>query len=223
MKKIKVMVVGDQMLFTKCLCLVLETQAEDIAAVGVAFNKETALQLAEMKRPDVVLLNLQMSKLDGIEVTRALKKRFPQIKVLILTTSADDEYVVKALHFGVAGYLLKDVSPLIIILAVRNVYQGRIILTPQVTSKLINRLFQINYTSLSNYSQTDVPVWLKLLNNQEKEILCLLVQGYDNKEIATRLYLAEQTIKNYVSAIYSKMGVHCRVQAFHLAAKAGLK
>jgi DNA-binding NarL/FixJ family response regulator len=223
MEKIKVMLVDDQTLFVESLRLVLETRAEDIAVVGVALNGKSALQLAETELPDVVLMDVRMPELDGVESTRALKEKFPQMKVVMLTTFDDDEYVVKALHLGAEGYLLKDVPPQDIILAVRTVYQGGVLIAPQVASKLANRLFQLDYGHPDRFSaEAGGPAWLKLLNDREKDILWLLAKGYDNKEIAARLYLAEQTVKNYVSVIYDKMGVRDRVQASRLAAETDL-
>jgi DNA-binding NarL/FixJ family response regulator len=223
MEKIKVMLVDDQTLFVESLRLVLETRAEDIVVVGVALNGKIAVELAERELPDVVLMDVRMPELDGVESTRALKEKFPQMKVVMLTTFDDDEYVVKALHLGAEGYLLKDVPPQDIILAVRTVYQGGVLIAPQVASKLANRLFQLDYGHSDRFSgAAGDPAWLKLLNDREKDILWLLSKGYDNKEIAARLYLAEQTVKNYVSVIYDKMGVRDRVQASRLAAEADL-
>jgi DNA-binding NarL/FixJ family response regulator len=223
MEKIKVMLVDDQTLFVESLRLVLETRAEDIVVVGVALNGKIAVELAERELPDVVLMDVRMPELDGVESTRALKEKFPQMKVVMLTTFDDDEYVVKALHLGAEGYLLKDVPPQDIILAVRTVYQGGVLIAPQVASKLANRLFQLDYGHSDRFSgAAGDPAWLKLLNDREKDILWLLAKGYDNKEIAARLYLAEQTVKNYVSVIYDKMGVRDRVQASRLAAEADL-
>jgi DNA-binding NarL/FixJ family response regulator len=215
MEKIKVLLVDDQALFVESLRMVLETRAEDIVVVGVASNGKIALQLAAAERPDVILMDVCITELDGIETIRILRKQFPSIKMLVLTTCADDEYVVKALHFGVTGYLLKDTSSEIVISALRNVYQGRVILTPQVAAKLADRLFQIDCSK----ANTPAPAWLKKLNDQEKEILRLLATGYDNKEIAAQLYFAEQTVKNYISIIYRKMGVRDRVQALRLVEK----
>jgi DNA-binding NarL/FixJ family response regulator len=164
-----------------------------------------------------------MPEMDGVESTRVLKSKYPEMKVLMLTTFDDDEYVINALHLGAAGYLLKDVPPQDLILTIRTVYRGGVLIAPQVAAKLADRLFQINYGNPDRLgSGADAPEWLKLLNQREKDILRLLVNGYDNKEIAARLYLAEQTVKNYVSNIYCKMGVRDRVQALRLAEESGL-
>jgi DNA-binding NarL/FixJ family response regulator len=214
LEKIKVLLVDDQTLFLESLYMVLEFLAEDLVVVGAASNGKIALQLAEEKNPDVVLMDVRMPEMDGVESTRAIKEKFPEMKVLILTTFDDDEYAIQALHLGAIGYLLKDMQPQKIILAIRTVYQGEVLIAPQVASKLVERLFRIGYgnTARSN------PTWLKKLNDQEKEILRLLAQGCNNREIAARLYLAEQTVKNYVSVIYGKIGVRDRVKASQLAA-----
>jgi DNA-binding NarL/FixJ family response regulator len=224
MKKIKVIIVDAQILFLQSLQIVLETHADDIAVVGVASNGKIALQLAETEQPDVVLMEILIPEMGGIAYVGALKERFPQIKVLILTSFADNDYVVQALHFGAAGYLLKDMSPQDLILTIRTVYQGKVTIAPQIASKLAERLFQIDYGNpIRFYNDALRPAWLKSLNDKEQEILRLLTKGYDNKEIAARLYFAEQTVKNYVSLIYEKLGVHDRVRATLLARQAGLE
>jgi DNA-binding NarL/FixJ family response regulator len=222
MDKIKVLLVDDQTLFVESLRTVLETRAQDIAVVGVASNGKIALQLADSEAPDVILMDVRMPEMDGVDCTRAVVKKYPGMKVLMLTTFDDDEYVVKALHLGAVGYLLKDVPPNDLIAAIRTVYQGGIMISPKVVTKLADRLFEIDYENAGRSGAEDGPAWLDELSNREKDILWLLANGHDNKEIAKRLYLAEQTVKNYVSAIYCKMGVRDRVQASRLAVAAGL-
>ena len=223
MKEIKVLLVDDQMLFVESLRTVLETRAEDIQVLGVALNGRQALELASAEEPDVVLMDVRMPEMNGVECTRMLKERFPQVKVLMLTTFDDDEYVVEALRLGAAGYLLKDVPPTDLISTIRAVYQGGVMISPKVASKLVEKLVQVNQGDTDQLPLSPrSPVWLKELSNREKDILRLLAKGCDNKEIAKRLYIAEQTVKNYVSIIYSKMGVKDRVQASRMAAEAGL-
>jgi DNA-binding NarL/FixJ family response regulator len=219
-EKIKVLLADDQKLLAESLRMVLETRAGDIAVVGVAANGKEALQLVKTEQPDVVLMDVRMPVLDGVESTRVLKTKFPQVKVLMLTTFEDDEYVVKALHLGAVGYLLKDIPIEDLIQAVRTAHQGGVLLAPRVISKLADRLFQIDYLNPA-LPRGDAPAWLESLNNRERDILCLLAKGYDNREIAARLYLAEQTVKNYVSVIYCKMGVRDRIQALRLAEDTG--
>lgn len=223
MNEIKVLLVDDQMLFVESLRTVLETRAEEIRVVGVALNGREALELASKEKPDVVLMDVRMPEVNGVECTRILKERFPEVKVLMLTTFDDDEYVVEALRLGAAGYLLKDVPPTDLISTIRAVYRGGVMISPKVASKLVEKLVQVSHGEPEQLSSSpQSPVWLGELSNREKDILRLLAKGYDNKEIAKRLYIAEQTVKNYVSIIYSKMGVKDRVQASRFAIEAGL-
>lgn len=219
MGKIKLYLVDDQVLFVESLRMVISNLAKDISVIGVANNGKEAIQGIAKELPDVVLLDVRMPVMNGVDCIRELKKKYPGIKVLMLTTFDDDQYVVEAIKLGAVGYLLKDVPPEELINAVRSVHEGRVMISSQVASKLV-RLAQTGGNVVSQ--QESGPPWLNELNNREKEILRLLAQGLENKEIASRLYIAEQTVKNYVSIIYCKLGVRDRVSATRLAIEAKL-
>jgi DNA-binding NarL/FixJ family response regulator len=162
--------------------------------------------------------------MDGVESTRLIKEKFPEIKILILSTFEDDEYVMEAFQYGAVGYLLKDVPPQELIAAIHSIYHGGVTVSPKMATKLAEKLFQTNHSSGDklNRNSTNSNPWVKELTNKEKEILSLIAKGYNNREIAHRLYIAEQTVKNYVSVIYLKIGARDRIQAARIAAEAGI-
>ena len=191
--------------------------------MGVAYDGEEALQLVAELEPDVVLMDVRMPKMSGVEATKLIKEKYPQNRILMLTTFDDDEYVIEALQFGAVGYLLKDMPPMELITAVRAVSEGGGLISPRVAEKLVEKLVQNTELLTSQpIEKKQEPEWVKDLTSREKEILSMIAKGYDNEEIANRLYIAKQTVKNYVSMIYCKLGVRDRVQASLAAIKAGL-
>ncbi len=191
--------------------------------MGVAYDGEEALQLVAELEPDVVLMDVRMPKMSGVEATKLIKEKYPQNRILMLTTFDDDEYVIEALQFGAVGYLLKDMPPMELITAVRAVSEGGVLISPRVAEKLVEKLVQNTELLTSQpIEKKQEPEWVKDLTSREKEILSMIAKGYDNEEIANRLYIAKQTVKNYVSMIYCKLGVRDRVQASLAAIKAGL-
>ena len=171
-----------------------------------------------------VLMDVRMPVMNGVESTKLIKEGYPETKVLMLTTFDDDQYVVDALRLGAVGYLLKDMPPMELISAVRAVYEGGVLISPKVATKLVNKLKAISEKELEelNINNRDAISWADELSSREKRILQLMARGLDNKEIAKTLYIAEQTVKNHVSIIYSKLGVRDRVQASRLVIEAGL-
>lgn len=224
MKKIQIILVDDQTLFVESLRTVLETRAEDMEVIGVACDGEKAVELVRQCRPDVVLMDVRMPVMNGVESTRLIKEQYPEIKVLMLTTFDDDQYVVEALRLGAVGYLLKDMPPAELICAVRAVHEGGVLISPKVANKLVEKIAN---PAADKGKEPACPtgqsnLWANELSDREKKILQLMAQGLDNKEIAKTLYIAEQTVKNHVSIIYSKLGVRDRVQASRLVIEAGL-
>ena len=218
---IKVLLVDDQMLFVESLKTVLTTRAGDIAVVGVAHDGREALDLALREHPDVVLMDVRMPVMDGVESTRLIREKLPETRVLILTTFDDDEYVIEALRLGAVGYILKDIPPEELISAIRAVHEGGVLIAPKVAAKIAARLAGAQDRK-STVPEISPPQWLLELSPREKEVLRLLAEGYDNREIAARLYLAEQTVKNHVSVLYDKMGVKDRIHAMRKAAEMGV-
>ena len=174
-------------------------------------------------QPDVILMDVRMRKMNGVEATKRIMEQFPETRILMLTTFDDDEYVIEALKYGAVGYLLKDMPPSELITAVRAVYEGGVLISPRVAAKLVEKLVQQTENQTpAQAAETKEPAWVKELSSREKEILKLLAKGLDNEEIARTLHIAKQTVKNYVSVIYGKLGVRDRVQASLAAIQAGL-
>ena len=218
MKKIRVLLVDDQVLFVESLRTVLETRAADFDVVGVALSGREAIRLVVERHPDIILMDVRMPDMDGVEATRIIHEAYPDIHVLMLTTFDDDVYVVEALNHGAAGYMLKDIPPEDLIVSLRAVCSGSIIISPQVANKLLrNResepLAEEDVVTPPASSES----FLRYLSRREIEILRLIGQGADNVLIAKKLSIAEQTVKNHVSVIYSKLHVHNRMQAMKLA------
>jgi len=181
--------------------------------VGEAADGPQALRLVEQLRPDVALLDIQMPGLNGVEVSRQIRSRFPQVKILILTAYDDDAYVFAALQAGANGYLLKTAGVDELLSAVRGVYHGQSPLSPAVTSKVVRQL------------QTGKPQGaaeqVERLSGRELEILRLAATGLTNKEIGARLLISDRTVQGHLARIYGKMGVASRTEAVTEGLKRG--
>lgn len=215
MDRIRVALADDQVLFVESLKNVLRTRARDIEVVGIAHDGEQAISLVETTQPDLILLDVRMPTMDGVEATRAIHEAHPDIIIVMLTTFDDDEYVYRALEHGAVGYLLKDIPPSELIASIRALREGAVLVSPTIASKLLRRAHRGNAKGAAPIDTP--PRWLSDLTARELQVLTLMVQGMDNREIAADLDLAEQTIKNAVSVIYSKLGVRSRVQAVNTA------
>lgn len=217
---IRVLLVDDQVLFVESLRMVLAANA-GVTVVGVAHDGREALAMALRERPDVVLMDVRMPVMNGVESTRLIREQLPETRVLILTTFDDDEYVIEALKLGAAGYILKDIPPEELISTVRAVHEGGVLIAPKVAARIAEKLAGAQDINRGAPQESSLPQWLLELSPREKEVLRLLAEGYDNREIAARLFLAEQTVKNHVSVLYDKMGVKDRIHAMRKAAEIG--
>lgn len=209
---IRVLIVDDQVIVCEGLKVVLEANPA-IQVLGMAHEGEQALKMTAALQPDLVLMDLKMPGMNGVQATRAIKQQFPEIAVLILTTYDEDEWVVDAIRAGAAGYLLKDSRREDLIAAIEGTMAGKTFVDPTVAQKLFS------------YVQYGVPANNKiaeLLSEREKKILSLLASGLTNMAIADRLNLAEGTVRNHVSMILSKLEVTDRAQATALAWRYGL-
>jgi len=213
---IRVLLCDDQALVRSGFRMILEAR-EDLEVVGEAEDGVQALELAWRQLPDVVLMDVRMPRLDGVEATRRLVAAGADARVLILTTFDLDEYVFEALRAGASGFLLKDVQPAQLVDAVRVVARGEALLAPTVTRRLLDRFAR----SLPGAPEPPAPE-LAELTDREREVLALLAEGLSNAELAERLVLSETTIKTHVSSILRKLGLRDRVQAVVLAYQAGL-
>ncbi len=211
---IRVLLVDDQALVRSGFRLILETR-EDLEVVGEAEDGSQVVDLARRLKPDVILMDVRMPKVDGVEATRRLAAIGSQARVLILTTFDLDEYVYEAIRAGASGFLLKDVQPAQLVDAVRVVASGEAMLAPTVTRRLLEHF-------AGTLPGNERPRELGRLTERELEILTLLADGLSNAELADQLFLSETTVKTHVSSVLRKLGLRDRVQAVVLAHRAGL-
>jgi Response regulator containing a CheY-like receiver domain and an HTH DNA-binding domain len=213
---IRVLIADDQALVRSGFRMILEAR-DDLEVVGEAENGARAIELARELEPDVVLMDVRMPVLDGVEATRRLLEAGSKAQVIILTTFDLDEYVFEALRAGASGFLLKDVEPAQLVEAIRVVASGEALLAPSVTRRLLDR-----FAASLEASERTPPPELDSLTPRELEILRLLAGGLSNAEIARKLVLSETTVKTHVSSVLRKLHLRDRVQAVVLAYEAGL-
>jgi len=214
---IRVLLVDDQALFREGLETLLSIH-KDIQVVGQAGNGQEAVEVAAKVQPDVVLMDVRMPILDGVQATRLLKEAQPQCRVIVLTTFDDDEYIFDALRTGAVGYLLKDVASAQLVEAIRAAARGESILEPSVAAKVIAEFTRVS----SMVPSAQMEQLVEPLSERELEILALIARGASNKEIASQLYIAEGTVKNHITHILGKLGVRDRTQAALKARELGL-
>jgi DNA-binding NarL/FixJ family response regulator len=204
---IKVLLVDDQHLIRQGLKVLLELEA-DLEIVGEAENGETAIHLIRELNPDVVLMDIRMPIMDGVAATREIQKLFQNVKVLVLTTFDDDEYVKTAIQNGAMGYLLKDTPSEELAVAIRAVYKGYTQLGPGIVKKLLTQ-----FAPGTPIQIPSPPPNLAELTPREKEVLRLIATGASNREIAQKLYISEGTVKNHVTNILNRLSLRDRTQA----------
>lgn len=214
-QKIRLLICDDQAIVCEGLRAML-TPVPQIEVVGVANNGIEAIDLARRLQPDLILMDLKMPRMNGIQATKNIREQFPDVRVLVLTTYDADEWVLNAIRNGAAGYLLKDTPQEELVKAITNTVKGWNPIDPQVAGKILD---QVAHQSSS--PQQDQKL-ISQLSEREREVLRLLANGLSNPDIAQTLFLSEGTIKNYVSMIFSKLGVSDRTQAAILAIRAGL-
>jgi DNA-binding NarL/FixJ family response regulator len=213
---VRVLIADDQQLIRAGLQLILQTQP-DIEVVGEAANGKDAVEAAATLRPDVILMDIRMPGMEGIEATRRiLDQESDHPRILILTTFDLDEYVYRALKAGASGFLLKDTPPDQLVAAIRSVGDGDALLSPSITRRLIEAF------TATDPVTPDMPRELGLLSPRETEVLQLLARGRSNQEIANELFVAETTVKSHVARILTKLDLRDRVQAVVFAYESGL-
>lgn len=207
---IRVVVCDDQAVVREGLEMILSAD-EEIEVVGLAEDGLRAVELAKEKSPDLVLMDLNMPGMNGIQATREIRKELPEIKVLVLTTFGEDEWVFDAVRSGAAGYLLKGTPRKELVAAVKGTMKGESYIDPSVGGKLLAQVARNSEGKRSTLAAE--------LSKRELGVLKLIAQGFTNADIAERLHLSKGTVRNYVSAILSKLDVVDRTQAAVLAIK----
>jgi DNA-binding NarL/FixJ family response regulator len=212
---IRVLLCDDQALVRSGFRMILEARP-DLEVVGEAEDGLQAVQLAVRSEPDVILMDVRMPNIDGVEATRRIVAAGSGARVIVLTTYDLDEYVYDAIRAGASAFLLKDVRPAQLVEAIRIVAAGDALLAPSVTRRLLDRFAR------SLPGREPAPGALSSLTEREVEVLRLLASGLSNAELAEHLFVSEATVKSHISSILRKLGVRDRVQAVILAYEAGL-
>lgn len=212
MEKIKILIVDDEKLIREGLKIMLST-FDDIEVVDIAENGYKALEICKNKDIDVVLMDIRMKDCDGVMGTRLIKEQFTKIKIIILTTFKDKEYIQDALKYGAFGYMLKDSSHQVIYEGIKTAYMGNMVVHPEVANEILSINFQnINSKELKKYDFSD----------KEFQIIKYIAEGLTNKEISEKLYLSEGTIKNNITNILAKLNLRDRTQVAIFAFKNGI-
>lgn len=213
---IKIMIVDDQPLVREGLSTLLGLRPE-IEVVGTAMDGKDALDKALILHPDIVLMDIRMPKVNGVEGTKLIKNSLLDVKVLILTTFNDSEYIFDALEEGASGYLLKDMPTDTIVQAILTVHHGGVVLPKEFTSQVLTELRGNNHANT-----VELPAKLEELSDREVEVLTHLGEGLNNREIADALFITEGTVKNHVSNVIQKLGLRDRTQAAIYAVRYGI-
>lgn len=201
----KLLLVDDQVLFVESLRCVLEDHARDIEVVGVAQDGEEAVACCMKLRPDIILMDVRMPRMDGVQATRRIHEMYPRIKIVMLTTFSDDDYYKVAMRFGAVGYLLKNIPPNELIRSLRAVRQSASLISPEIVKKLIAEDGEEPVAE-------EGAAFCESLTVREKEILNLILDAYENSQIAAHLGVSPQTVKNHIHNLYEKLGVSNRIQ-----------
>lgn len=215
---IKVLIADDQELIRQSLKIVLETK-ENIEVTDVVENGQEVIKSIRKNKPDVILMDIRMPKMDGVQCTKIIKENYSEIKIIILTTFDDDEYVYNALKYGASGYLLKGVSMDELVNAIHTVYCGRAMINPDIATKVVKLFSQM---AKADYSIQVGNKEIKELTKTEWKVIEQVEYGSSNKEIADTLSLSEGTVRNYLSAILNKLGLRDRTQLAIWAVQTGV-
>lgn len=215
---IKVLIADDQELIRTSLQIVLNNQ-DNIEVTDVVANGQEVMRSIYKNKPDVILMDIRMPKMDGVQCTKIIKENYPNIKIIILTTFDDDEYVYNALKYGASGYLLKGVSIDDLVKAIHTVYSGRAMINPDIATKVVKLFSQM----AKGYNPIEVgKKEVEELTKTEWKIIEQVAYGFSNKEIADTLNLSEGTVRNYLSTILSKLKLRDRTQLAIWAIQSGV-
>lgn len=213
--KINLLIADDHSMVRQGLKQILELE-KDIVVTAQASNGNEAVRLAKEHKPDIILMDINMPGINGLQAIKEIKQEKLPSKVIVLTIHEDREYLFKTLQMGAEGYVLKDAEPAVLIEAIRNVYNGQSYIQPNMTKELVK---EFNRVTLHEKEKSDE----NNLTSREIEVLELIAEGMINKEIAKKLYISEKTVKNHVSNIFKKLDVSDRTQAAIYAFKHNMK
>lgn len=216
--KIKIVIADDQELIRDSLKIILSANV-DMEVMGTVTNGREVIRFVRERKPDVILMDVRMPEMDGVSCTQIIKENYPQIKIIILTTFDDDEYVYNALKYGASGYLLKGVSMAELSSAIRTVHDGKAMINPDIAVKVV-RLF--SQMAKSNYSINVDSRFEELISRSEWKVIQQVGYGRSNKEIAAELNLSEGTVRNSLSSILGKLDLRDRTQLAIWAVQTGV-
>jgi len=213
-EKTKILIADDHTIFRQGLKMLLE-QEDDMEVVGEAGNGLEALDLAKKLKPEVLLLDIAMPEMDGVQVAQKLKKILPEIKVIVLTTHAEDQFIFEFLKLGVSGYVLKDSASQELIYSIRKSKDGMAFIDPSISKKVMEKFTQVTggKKDFIDYGK---------LSDREKEVLQIVAEGNSNKEVAEKLYISPKTVENHKANIMKKLNIHDRVGLTKFALRLGL-
>ncbi|WP_313638685.1 response regulator transcription factor [Paenibacillus sp.] len=225
---IGLLLVDDHAMVRRGLQVFLSTQP-DIKVIGEASNGREALERTAELQPDIILMDLHMPVMDGIETAKQLRISHPQVKIIVLTSFSDQDHVLPAIRVGIRGYLLKDIEPEALVVAIRKVHSGLVELHSEAASQLMSLMatstleqIDVNTSNLDDPSATPAAITRsELLTPREQEVLDLIALGMSNKEIASKLVITEKTVKTHVSHVLGKLNLSDRTQAAIFALKGG--
>lgn len=214
MKKIKIVIADDHTIFRQGLRMLL-AQEDDMEVVGEAADGIEALELAKKCNPDIILLDIAMPNMDGVKVAGKIKKSLPQIKIIVLTSYSDDQFLFEFLKLGVSGFVLKDSASQELIYSIRKSHEGMVFFDPSVSKKVMEKFTQVSggKSDFVNYGK---------LSNREKEVLRLVAEGCATKEVAEKLYISPKTVENHRANIMKKLNIRDRTGLTKYALRLGL-
>ncbi len=216
----KIVLIDDHVLFREGIRRILDFE-DDFEVVAEGSDGENAMSLVDTYQPDVVLMDINMERVNGVEATKQLVEKYPQLKIIILSIHDDENYVTHALKSGAQGYLLKDMDSESLVQAIKIVSDGGAYLHPKVTHNLVKEFKRMSEEEHKGFQQVEYRKPLHLLTRRECEVLQLLADGKSNRGISESLFISEKTVKNHVSNILQKMSVNDRTQAVVTAIKNG--
>lgn len=209
---LRIVIADDQRLLRDGIATILSLE-EDLDVVGAAENGLEAVQLVRSLAPQIVLMDIKMPVQDGIEALKTIKAEMPEVKVIMLTTFAEDKFIVEAMSAGADGFLLKDMPSERVVQTVRDAAAGQLMLPSSIAAKLAARLMTLTNVKADVFDEAKLKREGLLFTDRERRMILLMIDGSSNKQIAASLFMSEGTVRNYISVIYNKIGTNDRQAA----------